>query len=190
MTGFTYIPAGELNPAKPGLRTILDVRTKMEHAEKSLSLAHEHVPLDELDPTQFMDRLGLGIDADVCILCRSGKRAAQAAEKFSAAGYRNVKVVEGGLTACQSYGHEIKDCHTNTAHGCNVKNAHLSLDRQVRIVAGMITAFGALLGLFVHPLYSLIPLLVGAGLVFAGVTDRCGMALILTKAPWNSVDKT
>jgi hypothetical protein len=26
---------------------------------------------------------------------------------------------------------------------------------------------------------------VGAGLIFAGVTDRCGMALLLARMPWN-----
>ncbi len=190
MTSFTYLRAADLKATDPGLRTILDVRTRMEHAEKSIALAHEHVPLDELDPTQFMNSQGLGADAEVCILCRSGKRAAQAAEKFSAAGYSNVKVVEGGITACESSGHEIKGCQANTGSGCAVKKPPISLERQVRIVAGAVTALGALLGLFVHPLYSIIPFFVGGGLVFAGMTDRCGMALVLTKAPWNSIDKT
>ena len=28
-------------------------------------------------------------------------------------------------------------------------------------------------------------ILIGAGLVFAGVTDWCGMGLLLARAPWN-----
>jgi len=44
---------------------------------------------------------------------------------------------------------------------------------------------GALLALFVNPAFVAIPLFVGCGLIFAGVTDRCGMMLVLTKAPWN-----
>jgi rhodanese-related sulfurtransferase len=189
MTVFTYIRAADLKPEDPGRGVILDVRTPMEHAEKRMGLAHEHVPLDELDPAQFMNSLGLGADAEICILCRSGKRAAQAAGKFTAAGYSNVKVVEGGITACENCGHDIKGHEPNNTSGCAIGKFPVSLERQVRIVAGAVTALGALLGLFVHPLYSIIPLFVGGGLVFAGVTDRCGMALILTKAPWNSVDK-
>jgi len=27
---------------------------------------------------------------------------------------------------------------------------------------------------------------VGAGLVFAGITDTCGMGMILARMPWNS----
>lgn len=186
MTGFTYIRAADLKQADPGQGAILDVRTRMEHAGKSLSLAHEHIPLDELDPVRFMNSRGLGTDAEVCILCRSGKRATQAAEKFSAAGYSNVKVVEGGIAACENGGHDIKVYGPN--NGCAVGRSFVSLERQVRIVAGAVTALGALLGLFVHPLYSVIPLFVGGGLVFSGVTDRCGLALVLTKAPWNSLD--
>ena len=65
----------------------------------------------------------------------------------------------------------------------------ISLERQVRIAAGAIAALGALLGLMLNPLFSIIPLFVGGGLVFAGVTDRCGMALVLTKAPWNKINQ-
>lgn len=183
MAAFTYIRAGDLKPADTGRGAVLDVRTRIEHAEKSIRFAHEHVPLDELDPAEFMKSRGLAADAEICLLCRSGKRAAQAAEKFIAAGYSNVKVVEGGIMACEACRHEVKGRQAHTGSG------HLSLERQVRIVAGAATALGALLGLFVHPIYSAIPLLIGSGLVFAGVTDRCGMALILAKAPWNNVKK-
>lgn len=184
MAGFTYLPAGDLKSVNVGRGAILDVRTPMEHAEKRIGIPHEHVPLDELDPVRFMTGHGLGADAEVCILCRSGKRAAQAAEKFVAAGYRNVKVIEGGILACESAGHDMKGQVSNNGSG------PFSLERQVRIVAGAGAAIGALLGLFVHPLYSVIPLTIGSGLVFAGITDRCGLALLLTKAPWNAVKKS
>lgn len=171
------IRADELTNALPAGCIILDVRTAMEHAEKHIGLAHAHVPLDELDPAVFMSRHGLARDARVYILCRSGGRASQAAAKFTAAGYPNATVIEGGIIACESCGHAIK---TGGAP------APLSLERQVRIAAGLLAGGGALLGLLAHPLFTLIPLCVGGGLVFAGITDRCGMALLLAKAPWNT----
>ncbi|MGI8617500.1 MAG: YgaP family membrane protein [Gemmatimonadaceae bacterium] len=61
----------------------------------------------------------------------------------------------------------------------------LSLERQVRIVAGALAATGGILGFTVHPAFALIPAGVGSGLVFAGVTDRCGMALVLSRLPYN-----
>lgn len=190
MTGLTYLPAADLKSADVRRGAVLDVRTRMEHAEKRIGIAHEHVPLDELDPERFMNSHGLGSEAEVCILCRSGKRAAQAAEKFIAAGYANVKVVEGGIVAYEGCGHEVKGHQANLGSSCAAGRSPISLERQVRIVAGVVTFAGALLGLLVHPLYSIIPLFVGVGLVFAGVTDRCGMALVLTRAPWNVIKKS
>ena len=61
----------------------------------------------------------------------------------------------------------------------------ISLERQVRIVAGSLVFIGVLLGWFVHPAFVWLSGFVGAGLVFAGVTDFCGMGLLLAKAPWN-----
>ncbi len=61
----------------------------------------------------------------------------------------------------------------------------VSLERQVRIVSGTIVLTGVLLAQFLNPLFLWISGFVGAGLVFAGITDRCGMGLLLAKAPWN-----
>ena len=189
MPQLTTISARDLDGVKSGRGVILDVRTKMEHAEKRLACVHEHTPLDELDAGRFMSDRGLGLDSEVYILCRSGKRAAQAAEKFIAAGYRNIKVVEGGIVACEDCGHDIKGYGVSHGTRCSGQKGPVSLERQVRIAAGLMVVTGALMGLFIHSLFSTIPLIVGAGLVFAGVTDRCGMALLLTKAPWNCADK-
>lgn len=187
MTGYQTFSAEELLSIDPSESIVLDVRTGMEHAEKRLASGHAHVPLDELKPTDFMMRHGLDKDSGVYILCRSGKRAAQAAEKFVAEGYRNVHVIEGGLIACENCGQKIQGHAANVNDMPAQKSGPLSLERQVRIAAGAIAATGALLGLIVNPLFGVVPLFVGCGLMFAGITDRCGMALVLTKAPWNKL---
>lgn len=163
---------------------ILDVRTLMEHDEKHIGLPHDHVVLDQLDPKDYMLRRGLTKDDHIYILCGSGNRARQAAEKFVAAGYGNIHVVEGGLGACETAGHPIKGYGAGNAKAASGKTP-VSLERQVRIVAGAMVFAGAILGMTVNPLFTLLALFVGAGLVFAGVTNRCGMALMLAKAPWN-----
>jgi hypothetical protein len=61
----------------------------------------------------------------------------------------------------------------------------ISLERQVRIAAGSLVLTGVLLAYFVHPGFIALSAFVGAGLVFAGVTDWCGMGLLLAKLPWN-----
>ena len=185
MTSYQTFRAEELKSLDPNESIVLDVRTGMEHAEKHLTFGHAHIPLDELKPADFMMRHGLDKDSGVYLLCRSGKRAAQAAEKFVAEGYRNIHVIEGGIIACEDCGQKVEGHAANTNTSPTQTKGPISLERQVRIVAGAIAATGALLGLMVNPLFSIIPLFVGGGLMFAGITDRCGMALVLTKAPWN-----
>jgi rhodanese-related sulfurtransferase len=57
--------------------------------------------------------------------------------------------------------------------------------RQVRIAAGALVFIGAVLGYFVHPYFIGLSAFVGAGLVFAGITDTCGMGMMIAKMPWN-----
>jgi hypothetical protein len=61
----------------------------------------------------------------------------------------------------------------------------MSLERQVRIAAGLLVLSGTLLGAFCHIAFLALPAFVGAGLVFAGISDKCGMALLLARMPWN-----
>lgn len=185
----TIHPTQLASLAKQGC-TILDVRTDMEHREAHLNCKHIHVPLDTLDAQKFMTDNNLSADSDVYILCRGGKRAASAAEMFEAAGYHNVHVIEGGLLACQECGTDVSGTTipAKTTSCCTPRpatSAPISLERQVRIAAGLFVGLGSLLALTSSAVFALIPLAVGCGLVFAGITDRCGLALILTKAPWN-----
>ena len=97
-----------------------------------------------------------------------------ACEKFVAAGYHNVVSVEGGTAAWEAAGFPVQ----------RGKKA-VSLERQVRILAGALVLLGAMLAWFVHPAFVFLSGFIGAGLVFAGVTDTCGMAMALGRMPWN-----
>jgi len=61
----------------------------------------------------------------------------------------------------------------------------ISLERQVRIAAGALVFTGVLLAQFVDGRFIWLSGFVGAGLVFAGITDFCGMGLLLARMPWN-----
>ena len=63
--------------------------------------------------------------------------------------------------------------------------AGMDLERQVRIAAGALVLVGTLLSLFVHPALIGLAIFVGAGLVFAGISNFCGMGLLLARMPWN-----
>jgi hypothetical protein len=61
----------------------------------------------------------------------------------------------------------------------------MSLERQVRIAAGSLVLLGVALGAFVSQWLYGLSAFVGAGLVFAGLTDTCGMGMLLARMPWN-----
>ncbi|HEV2691388.1 MAG TPA: rhodanese-like domain-containing protein [Verrucomicrobiae bacterium] len=155
--------------AQPGA-AVIDVRTPVEYAEVHVPAA-QSVPLDELKPGS----LPLPKDQPVYLLCRSGQRATKAAEKLAKEGFTQPVVIEGGTLAW------IEANLPVTRSAVKV----MSLERQVRIVAGAIVFTGVLLARFVDPRFIWLSGFVGAGLVFAGVSDFCGMGLLLARMPWN-----
>lgn len=157
--------------------TILDVRTDMEHAGQHLDCPHIHIPLDQLNVDDFVMKNKLTNDSQLYILCHSGKRAERAAGLFNAKGIKNIHVIDGGISACQGCGVTVK----------SKSSAPISLERQVRITAGIMIVLGSILALLFSSAFLIITLFVGCGLIFAGITNKCGMALLLTKAPWNKV---
>lgn len=153
---------------------LVDVRTPVEFAEVHVPQA-KPLPLDQLNPQALAEDGTANKDKPVYLLCRSGQRATKAAQAFATAGYHEPVVVEGGTLAWIDAGLPV------TRGVVKV----ISLERQVRIVAGSLVFLGSALTWLVHPGFLVLPAFVGAGLVFAGVTDFCGMGLLLAKAPWN-----
>lgn len=152
---------------------LLDVRTPAEHAELHVP-GVQLVPLDRLD-ARLASQNGCAKDQPVFLLCRSGNRSKQAAEKLEKCGYTHCCVVEGGTQAWAEAGLPV-DRGTSKV---------ISLERQVRITAGAIVLTGVLLAHFVNPAFIWLSGFVGAGLVFAGITDWCGMGMLIAKLPWN-----
>jgi rhodanese-related sulfurtransferase len=150
---------------------LVDVRTPAEFAAEHLAGA-QSIPLERLDDT-VVDALARASSRCV-LICASGRRARAAREKLAAAGAGAVSVLEGGMAAWVQAGLPV-------VRGKGV----ISLERQVRIAAGLLVLAGVLLGRMVHPAFYALSGLVGTGLVFAGITDWCGMALLLARMPWN-----
>lgn len=151
---------------------LIDVRTPLEFQEVRAATAR-NVPLDRLDPHEVMKNRNGG---PLYLICKSGARGGKAQQKFVEAGYSDVINVEGGTEAWVAAGLPV-------VRGKKV----MSLERQVRIAAGFIVLVGALLGIFVHPYFAGISAFVGAGLMFAGITDTCAMGMLIAKMPWNQV---
>lgn len=155
---------------------VIDVRTPVEFLAVHATGA-KNVPLDSLDPAAVMSTRNGNSDEPLFVICKSGGRSAKACEKFVQAGFASVVNVTGGTDAWAAAGLPV------VRSGMKV----ISLDRQVRIAAGSLVLIGAVLGWQVDRLWIGLSAIVGAGLVFAGLTDTCGMGMLLAKMPWNQV---
>ncbi|MFT5326118.1 MAG: rhodanese-related sulfurtransferase [Planctomycetaceae bacterium] len=154
---------------------VIDVRTPVEF--RQIHCIHaRNVPLDSLDPaTVVSEQADAGLP--IYVICKSGARAAKACNAFVAAGISNVINVEGGTDAWVAAGLPV-------VRG----KKSMSLERQVRIAAGSLVLTGSAAGYFGPAYWIGLAAFVGAGLVFAGITDTCGMGLMLAKMPWNQID--
>jgi len=152
---------------------VVDVRSPAEFRSVHVPQA-QNIPLDTLDPRALYTAGTLPGNQPVYLLCQAGGRATRAAQKFSEQGFGDAVVVEGGTQAWAAAGLPV-----NRGQGA------ISIERQVRIAAGSLVLTGVILSFALHPYFIGISAFVGAGLVFAGITDWCGMGLLLAKAPWN-----
>lgn len=152
---------------------LIDVRTPVEFREVHADGA-KNVPLGSAEFKQWIDQQKDSAADPVYVICKGGNRSAQACDALVAAGVTHGVSVDGGTMAWQQAGLPV----------VRGKKA-ISLERQVRIAAGFLTLVGAVLGYFVHPYFVGISGFIGAGLMFAGITDTCGMGMMLAKMPWN-----
>ena len=152
---------------------ILDVRTPGEFAAAHVPQARL-TPLDLLDAAAFL-KSRTGQSKPTYVLCQTGGRARKAIEKFERAGFDRCVLVAGGTQAWIDAGLPMIRDTSKT----------LPLMRQVQIAVGLVSATGAALALAVNPWFAVVPLLMGCGLLFAGLTGTCGLALLLAKMPWN-----
>jgi rhodanese-related sulfurtransferase len=171
-SGVQTIPPAEL-AGRDGY-DLIDVRTPIEYEEVHARSARL-VPLDRLDPKAVMAARRGPAEEPLFVICKSGGRSAKAVQKFQAAGFDNVISVAGGTSAWEKAGLPVARGESNV----------ISLERQVRIAAGLLVIIGVALGYLLHPALFAMAGFVGAGLVFAGVTNTCGMGMMLARMPWN-----
>ena len=170
----TISPREALQKVKSEQAQLIDVRTPAEYRALHAVGAENH-ELSQLNQEYITKSLLPDLsEKPVLLLCKSGNRASKAAEIFQQANIQKVFVVEGGTGLWHEQGLPVEK-----------DKSVISLERQVRITAGTLVFLGTLLGVFVNQYFLIIPGFVGAGLVFAGVTDTCGMALLLARMPWN-----
>lgn len=150
--------------------TLIDVREPGEYAG-------EHIPGATLVSLSSFNPGKIPQDdpTKVVLYCRTGNRSTMAAQKLLDAGFPSVTHLKSGMSAWKEAGYPTQ---------IN-RNAPISLMRQVQIVAGSLVFLGTVLGAFVSPGFLILSGFVGAGLMFAGITDTCMLGMLLAKLPYN-----
>lgn len=152
---------------------LIDVREPVEHAE-------EHIEGSRLIPLGEIERRVTEIDRSkpLVITCRSGKRGAEALRRLQAMGFTNARNLEGGVLAWKAAGLPL---------GRSAKKV-FPLMQQVQLTIGLGVLTGALLSLTVNPNWVFLCAFFGAGLTLAGSTGWCGLAILMSKLPWNRMN--
>jgi rhodanese-related sulfurtransferase len=153
----------------PGPVQLIDVRSGTEFASGHIPGA-VNIPMDQIEAR--LDDLRR--EVPIILVCQTGKRARMTATLLEPC-QRQISVLEGGTSAWIQAGLPVVT---------SVKN-RWSLERQVRLGAGLLVLVGALLAFTVDLNWLFLSAFVGLGLTFAGLTDICPMAEILAKMPWN-----
>ncbi len=154
---------------------VIDVRMPNEFAQVHAVVAR-NFPLDSLDPQRVMKNRNGSSHLPLYVICKSGTRSNMACIKFRELGFENVVTVEGGTSAWEAAGLPVMRSEK--------KMKVIAIDRQMRIVAGSLVILGVLLSLQ-HPWFIGLSAFIGAGLLFAGITDYCPLMATLARMPWN-----
>lgn len=149
---------------------LLDVRSPLEFSEVHIKDSI-NVPIDMLSAK--INDLILSKQSYI-VLCRTGNRSPMAADMLMQSGIDGIKVMQGGMTRWQKEGLSV------------IKGeGGISLERQVRFIAGSLVLSGILLSWFVHWTFIFISVFISSGLIYSGISDNCLMGMLLMKLPYN-----
>lgn len=161
-------PQEAFKMCKDGNAVLVDTREPEEYARMRIAESR-------LMPLSVLASLPDDNDKErpAIYFCKSGRRTCAGEAALDARGHKGIYIMEGGITAWKAAGFDL------------IEERHpLPIMRQVHVAAGGLVVLFVLLGMLVPQLLWLAAL-VGAGLMFAGLTGFCGLALFLRKMPWN-----
>ena len=148
----------------------LDVRSPLEFSQAHIKDSI-NIPIDVISTK--IDELSADAKRYI-VFCRTGNRSPMAADILIQSGINGVKVMDGGITEWQKK-------RLPVIKGKTV----VSLERQVRGVAGSLVLSGMMLSWWINPAFISISIFVCCGLIFSAITDSCLMGMLLLKLPYN-----
>lgn len=158
-----------------GQAVLIDVREPDEFTDEHISYALS-LPLSNLEAG--FETLSFPKDKKILFQCLKGARGESACVLINGKKEcaNDIYNIEGGITAWK----ETKLPLVKT-----LKKTGLSIFRQVQIVVGGMVFFMVLIGFMGVGVAFAIAGILGFALFFAGITGWCGLAMLLSKMPWN-----
>jgi rhodanese-related sulfurtransferase len=163
-------PAVVADRVRFGRAVLVDIREPDEFARRHVKGALSR-PLSSFESAHLKIEPG----KEVVFTCRSGMRTAANCDRLAKSVDGVAFILEGGVDGWAAEGLPLEED----------RKAPLEIMRQVQIAAGSLVLAGAILGVLVNPLFYGLSGLIGAGLLFAGLSGYCGMARLLSAMPWN-----
>ncbi len=155
-----------------GEACLVDVREVKEHSSERIAGACL-VPLSEFDAARLPHVAG----RKLVLHCLSGARSQQAAQRALAGGFDEVWQLKGGINGWKAAGLPVQRDTTGPTM--------FAVQRQAFIVIGLGVLTGLALGYFVALPWLLLSAFFACGLLMAGVTGFCPLAIGLANMPWN-----
>jgi rhodanese-related sulfurtransferase len=161
---------------KAGNAVLIDVREPDEFKDSHIAYAIS-VPLSVLE--QGFAMLDIPADKTVLFQCLKGGRGQKACERIQGLEACQNKIVniKGGLDAWKAQGLPVI--------ALSKAQSKLSLMRQVQIIVGFLVALCVALGFAGIKIAFIFAGVFGVALGIAGLTGWCGLAILLSKMPWN-----
>ncbi len=152
-------------------KLIIDVRETDEYEAHHIP-GSINIPLSKIDRASDFKPLFEG--KQVCLMCKSGKRASLAKNHFDTQNM-TCEVYPGGIDQWKQTNQPIRV----------IKKQPISIFRQVQIIVGGLVALFATLGALVNPGFVWAAIALGTALCIAGLFGFCLLATLLAKMPWN-----
>ena len=151
-----------------GISVIVDVREFKEYQDNHIPGAI-NIPSTKYKKHDYLPFQGLKI----CLVCMSGNRSKQIHDKLTHDGFERVEVLE----------FQMQDIQTLE------KNKGWTVDRQFRIVLGILLAVYLMFQYIGFEYGIIIPVILSAGLIITSIIDRCYMKMGIALLPWNTEKK-
>ncbi|MGH1398551.1 MAG: rhodanese-like domain-containing protein [Alphaproteobacteria bacterium] len=161
---------------KNGDAVLIDVREPDEFKTEHIAYAIS-VPLSALE--DGFQTLNIPASKTILFQCLKGTRGQMACERIQGLKTCSNKIIniEGGIEAWKEQGLPVI--------GTSSKAPNMSIFRQVQIIVGFLITLCVVIGFTGITAAFFLAGIFGAALFFAGLTGWCGLAIILSRMPWN-----